>query len=86
MLIRPIELVDFTLRSADEVMRAEFGRGLTDKGVHIIDPFTGTGSFLVRLLNDSNLIKDKDLQRKFDSELWANEILFVGLLYCFGEY
>ena len=74
----PIELVDFTLKSADEVMRAEFDRGLSDEGVHIIDPFTGTGSFLVRLLNNSDLIKDKDLHRKFTTELWANEILLLA--------
>ena len=74
----PMELVDFTLKSADEVMRKEFGRGLTDEGVHIIDPFTGTGSFLVRLFNHPDLIKDSDLHRKFKGELWANEVLLLA--------
>ena len=74
----PIELVDFTLNSADVVMREEFGRGLTDEGVHIIDPFIGTGSFIVRLLNNSELINDNDLERKFAGELWANEILLLA--------
>ena len=74
----PMELVDFTLKSADEVMREEFGRGLTDEGVHVIDPFTGTGSFLVRLLNNPDLILDGDLHRKFTGELWANEILLLA--------
>ena len=74
----PIELVDFTLFSADKVMRKEFGRGLTDEGVHIIDPFTGTGSFLVRLLSNPDLINESDLHRKFTSELWANEILLLA--------
>ena len=74
----PVELVDFTLKSADEVMREEFGRGLTDEGVHVIDPFTGTGSFLVRLLNNPELIRDSDLYRKFTGELWANEILLLA--------
>ncbi len=74
----PIELVDFTLKSADDVMRAEFDRGLSDEGVHIIDPFTGTGSFIVRLLSNPDLIKDSDLQRKFASELWANELLLLA--------
>lgn len=74
----PIELVDFTLASADYALRNEFGRSLSDEGVHIIDPFTGTGSFIVRLLQNTNLIKDKDLHRKFTSELWANEILLLA--------
>ena len=74
----PMELVDFTLKSADKVMREEFGRGLTDKDVHVLDPFTGTGSFLVRLLNNSELIHDSDLHRKFTGELLANEILLLA--------
>lgn len=74
----PIELVDFTLASADQVMQTEFARNLSDEGVHIIDPFTGTGSFIVRLLQNPNLIKDKDICRKFTSELWANEILLLA--------
>ena len=74
----PMELVDFTLKSANEVMREEFGRGLTDEDVHVIDPFTGTGSFLVRLLNNRELIHNSDLHRKFTGELWANEILLLA--------
>ena len=75
----PIELVDFTLASADEVMRQEFGRGLSDEGeCHVIDPFTGTGSFITRLLQNPKLIKDSDLHRKFTTELWANEILLLA--------
>ena len=66
----PVELVDFILRSADAVLRMEFGRGLTSDGVHILDPFTGTGTFINRLLTQTNshgqpLIADADLNRKF---------------------
>ena len=66
----PVQLVDFILRSADAVLRAEFGRGLTDEGVHILDPFTGTGTFINRLLtlrgaDGEFLIRDKDLKGKF---------------------
>ena len=66
----PVELVDFILRSADAVLRQEFGRGLTDEGVHILDPFTGTGTFINRLLTIKDidgeyLIRDEDLERKF---------------------
>ena len=66
----PVELVDFILRSADAVLRQEFGRGLTDEGVHILDPFTGTGTFINRLLTQTgsdgkHLVRDEDLERKF---------------------
>ena len=54
-----------------------FGRGLTDEGVHILDPFTGTGTFIVRLLQ-SGLIKPRDLARKYADELHANEIMLLA--------
>lgn len=73
----PIEIVDFILRSADEVLREEFGKGLTDEGVHILDGFTGTGTFIVRLLQ-SGLITPHDLARKYATELHANEILLLA--------
>jgi predicted helicase len=73
----PIEIVDFILRSADDVLRAEFGQGLTDEGVHILDGFTGTGTFMVRLLQ-SGLIEPHDLARKYAEELHANEILLLA--------
>lgn len=73
----PIEIVDFILNSADDVMRAEFGQGLTDEGVHILDGFTGTGTFIVRLLQ-SGLIKPHDLARKYANELHANEMLLLA--------
>lgn len=73
----PVEIVDFILRSADDVCRSEFGYGLTDEGVHILDPFTGTGTFIVRLL-ESGIIKPEDLARKYASELWANEIMLLA--------
>ena len=73
----PPEVVDFILTSADEVLRAEFGRCLSDEGVNVLDPFTGTGIFLVRLLQ-SALIRDSDLQRKYHDELHANEIVLLA--------
>ncbi len=60
----PVEIVDFILQSADQVLRAEFGQGLTDRGVHILDGFAGTGTFLTRLLM-SDLIEPHDLARKY---------------------
>jgi predicted helicase len=73
----PVEIVDFILNSADQVLHAEFGQGLTDQGVHILDGFTGTGTFMVRLLQ-SGLIKPEDLARKYANELHANEILLLA--------
>ena len=60
----PVEVVDFIVNSADHVVRQEFGRSLSEEGVHVLDPFTGTGIFLVRLLQ-SALIRDTDLKRKY---------------------
>ena len=74
----PIEIVDFILASANAVLKKEFERGLTDENVHIIDPFTGTGSFINRLIENEDLIKQKDLKRKFSKELHANEILLLA--------
>lgn len=73
----PVEIVDFILRSADEVLRSEFGQGLTDENVHILDGFTGTGTFMVRLVQ-SDLITAADLPRKYAQELHANEILLLA--------
>ena len=73
----PVEIVDFILNSADRVLRDEFGRSISDEGVHVLDPFTGTGIFLVRLLQ-SALIRDQDLSRKYSEELHANEIVLLA--------
>ncbi|SLM95676.1 putative helicase [Brachybacterium faecium] len=73
----PIEIVDFILRSVNNVLQEEFGRSISDEGVHVLDPFTGTGTFIVRLLQ-SGLIQPEDLARKYASELHANEILLLA--------
>ena len=73
----PVEIVDFILRSADHVSKQHFGKGLTDTGVHVLDPFTGTGTFLTRLLQ-SGLILPDDLARKYREELHANEIMLLA--------
>ena len=73
----PPEIVDFILASANQILRDEFGRSLSDEGVHVLDPFTGTGIFLVRLLQ-SALLADTDLARKYRSELHANELVLLA--------
>ena len=73
----PVQVVDFILHSADEVLQQVFGRSLSDEGVHVFDPFAGAGVFLARLLQ-SGLIQASDLERKFREELHANEIVLLA--------
>jgi predicted helicase len=73
----PIEVVDFILRATDQALSKYFDSSLSNEGVHIIDPFTGTGTFIVRLLQ-SGLIKPEDLLRKYTNELHANEIVLLA--------
>ena len=73
----PNEIVDFIIHSVDDALKSEFGATLSDKGVHVLDPFTGTGTFIVRLLQ-SGLIKPEDLAYKYRYELHANEIVLLA--------
>ena len=73
----PVEVVDFILHSANAILQDEFGRSLSDTGVHVLDPFTGTGTFLARLLQ-SDLIQPDDLERKYREELHANELVLLA--------
>ena len=71
----PVEVVDFIIHSVNDVLKKEFGRTLSDDNVHILDPFTGTGTFIVRLLQ-SGLINQSALPHKYRHELHANEIIY----------
>ena len=73
----PVEVVDYIVHSVDAVLRKEFNRTLSDENLHILDPFTGTGTFVTRLLQ-SELIKPEDLKRKFSKEIHANEIVLLA--------
>lgn len=73
----PVEIVDYILRAADDVSKKHFGKGLSDEGVCILDPFAGTSTFTVRLLQ-SGLIKPEDLARKYANELFATEIMLLA--------
>lgn len=73
----PVEVVDFILHSVNEVLKSEFGQTLGSKGVHILDPFTGTGTFITRLLQ-SRLIKPEELEHKYKHEIHANEIVLLA--------
>ena len=73
----PLEVVDFIIHSVNDVLKQEFGRSLSDKNVNILDPFTGTGTFVTRLLQ-SGVIKPEDLERKYKHEIFANEIVLLA--------
>jgi predicted helicase len=73
----PVEVVDFIIHSVQDVLRDEFNSGLGEEDVHIIDPFTGTGTFIVRLLQ-SGLIPPEKLLHKYQHELHANEIVLLA--------
>lgn len=70
----PVQIVDFINQSVADVLQSEFGTSIADEGVHILDPFTGTGTFVTRLMQ-SGLIPSDKLTYKFDNELHAQEIV-----------
>ena len=72
----PVEIVDFIIRGVRELLRREFDASLSDEGVHILDPFVGTGTFITRLLQSGFIDRDA-LVRKYASELHANEIMLL---------
>ena len=73
----PTEVVDYIVRSVEDVLQREFGVSVSDEGVHVLDPFVGTGTFITRLLQ-SGLIKPEDLPRKYKTELHANDMLLLA--------
>lgn len=73
----PVEVVDFIIHSVGYIIQKEFGRSLSDENVHILDPFTGTGTFITRLLQ-SGLISRDALERKYLKEIHANEIVLMA--------
>ncbi len=73
----PVECVDFIIRSVNDILKQEFDTSLTEENVHILDPFTGTGTFITRLLQ-SGLIKKEDMERKYRNEIHCNEIVLLA--------
>lgn len=73
----PVEVVDFIIHSVNDVLKQEFGKSIADKGVHILDPFTGTGTFITRLLQ-SGLIPASELTYKYKNEIHANELVLLA--------
>ena len=84
IVFTPVEVVDFIVKSVDVVLRKHFGKTLASENVHILDPFTGTGTFITRTLHylkslmDSGEITFEDILRKYTQELHANEIVLLS--------
>ena len=73
----PVEIVDFIIRSVQALLRREFDASLSDEGVHVLDPFVGTGTFVTRLLQSGFIDRD-DLLGKYATNLHANEIMLLA--------
>ncbi len=73
----PVQCVDFIIHSVNDLLEQEFQTNLSNEGVHILDPFVGTGTFITRLLQ-SKLIAPKDLERKYLHEIHCNEIILLA--------
>lgn len=84
IVFTPVEVVDFIIKSVDVVLREHFGKTLASENVHILDPFTGTGTFITRTLQhlkslmDQGDISYEDILRKYTQELHANEIVLLS--------
>ncbi len=75
----PIEVVDFILRATNGILKKHFNTDFNDKNITIFDPFTGTGSFIARLLSKENeLISDEALKEKFLNHLFAFDIVLLA--------
>ena len=73
----PVECVDFIIHSVNDILKREFDCTVSDENVHILDPFTGTGTFITRLLQ-SGLIRPEDMERKYLNEIHCNEIVLLA--------
>jgi len=73
----PQPIVDFMVRSVEEILQREFGKSLIDKGVHILDPFVGTGNFITRVIREMGPKGKRKLDYKYQHELHCNEIMLL---------
>lgn len=71
----PVEVVDAQLHMVQRALAREFGQQLGDPGVHVLDGFAGTGTYICRLIEDSSLIADDQLEYKYMNDLHSNEIV-----------
>lgn len=70
----PQPIVNFMVRSVEEILKKEFSKSLGDRDVHILDPFVGTGNFIVRVMQE---MKRTALPYKYANELHCNEVMLL---------
>ncbi|GIL14697.1 MAG: hypothetical protein BroJett038_34170 [Chloroflexota bacterium] len=73
----PQPIVQFMVRSVEDLLRREFNRSLADPGVHILDPFVGTGNFILRVMEEIRRSKPSALAHKYAAELHCNEVMLL---------
>ena len=84
IVFTPVEVVDFIVKSVDYALNKYFGKRLASKNVHVLDPFTGTGTFITRTLQylkeqmEQGEITFEDILYKYNNELHANEIVLLS--------
>ncbi len=72
----PVELIDFLIKSVEDILREDFNSSLNAAETKILEPFAGTGTFVARLMH---FLNTEDLKRKYnEGEIWANEILLLA--------
>ncbi|WP_274967723.1 type ISP restriction/modification enzyme [Succinimonas amylolytica] len=74
IIYTPVEVVDFINRSVADLLKKEFNQSIGTHGIHVLDPFTGTGTFIVRMM-ESGIIPKDQLKYKYENDLHANEIV-----------
>jgi predicted helicase len=70
----PQPIVDFMVKSVEQILQKEFNKSLSDKGVHILDPFVGTGNFIMRIMKE---MRKTSLSHKYQNELHCNEVMLL---------
>jgi predicted helicase len=73
----PQPIVDFMVRSVEDILKKEFGKSLADRGVHILDPFVGTGNFITRVIREIAAKRKSALAYKYQHELHCNEVMLL---------
>jgi predicted helicase len=73
----PQPIVNFMVKSVENILQKEFGKSLIDKGVHILDPFVGTGNFIIRIMREIAEIQKSALPYKYEHELHCNEVMLL---------
>lgn len=73
----PQPIVNFMVKSVENILQREFGKSLIDKGIHVLDPFVGTGNFIIRIMREIAEIQKSALPYKYANELHCNEVMLL---------